>query len=67
MPVCVCVCVFVFVAYRAYIGGTSAPQGSIKELKHRNIAGNREAGDMKKREDRTGSSRQVSQMLRHND
>ncbi len=39
---CVCVCVlcvfvFVFVAYRAYIGGTSAPQGSIKELKHRNM------------------------------
>ncbi len=30
---CVCVCVFgfVFVAYRAYIGGTSAPQGSSKE------------------------------------
>ncbi len=28
--VCVCVCVcFVFVAYRAYIGGTSAPQGSM--------------------------------------
>ncbi len=28
------VVVFVFVAYRAYIGGTSAPQGSMKELKH---------------------------------
>ncbi len=28
--VCVFVFVFVFVAYRAYIGGTSAPQGSIK-------------------------------------
>ncbi len=27
-------CVFVFVAYRAYIGGTSAPQGSSKEHKH---------------------------------
>ncbi len=26
--------VFVFVANRAYIGGTSAPQGSVKELKH---------------------------------
>ncbi len=26
--------VFVFVAYRAYIGGTSANQGSMKELKH---------------------------------
>ncbi len=26
---CVCVCVFVFVAYRAYIGGTSAPQGCV--------------------------------------
>ncbi len=23
------VCVFVFVAYRAYLGGTSAPQGSM--------------------------------------
>ncbi len=42
VSVCVCVptqvlglsvCVFVFVAYRAYIGGTSAPQGSMKELK----------------------------------
>ncbi len=31
MCVCVCVSVFVFVAYRAYIGGTSAPQGSSKE------------------------------------
>ncbi len=28
LSVCVCVCVFVSVAYRAYIGGTSAPQGS---------------------------------------
>ncbi len=32
-PVLVCACVFVFVAYRAYIGGTSAPQGSMKERK----------------------------------
>ncbi len=34
MSACVCVCVCVFVAYRAYIGGTSAPEGSMKELKH---------------------------------
>ncbi len=34
-PDCVCLCLFVG-DYRAYVGGTSAPQGSIKETRSRN-------------------------------